>query len=98
MKINWKNVIERSGKTFVEGFIGSLVANLTVFQDVYAEDGMWEMALVSVGIGAIAAGISAVWNGVLEPLFDITNTDELVEEEIPTEEELNEEESVADER
>lgn len=91
MKINWKNVIERSGKTFVEGFIGSLVANLTVFQDVYAEDGMWEMALISVGIGAIAAGISAVWNGVLEPLFDITNTDDLVEEELPEEEEVIEE-------
>ena len=81
IKMNWKELGERAIKSFFEGFISSLVANLTVFQDAFVEDGAWQMAAISIGIGAVAAGISAVWNGVFGPLFSLDNNDQLLLEE-----------------
>lgn len=61
--VNWKDVAVRAIKTFVEAFAACLGAELTGM-DLFAIDrGMW----CAVGISAAAAGISAVWNGIVEP-------------------------------
>lgn len=63
MSINWKDVAVRALKTFVEAFIAFVGAELAGM-DIFAIDkGMW----CAVGLSAAAAGISAVWNGMIEP-------------------------------
>ena len=63
MTINWKDVAIRAIKTFVEAFIACVGAELAGM-DIFAIDkGMW----CAVGLSAAAAGISAVWNGMIEP-------------------------------
>jgi len=61
--VNWRDVGIRAVKTFAEAavaFIGAQLAGV----DVFAIDrGMW----CAVGISAAAAGISAIWNGMIEP-------------------------------
>lgn len=71
MKIDWKAVIKRAGMTFVEGFTGSIVANITLLQVIVEDKTGWEMAVISLVVGAIAAGVSAVWNTVLSPLLRV---------------------------
>lgn len=63
--VNWKDVAIRAIKTFAEAFIAFLGAELAGV-DVFAmEKGMW----AAVGISAASAGISAVWNGMIEPVL-----------------------------
>lgn len=65
MRINWKDVLIRAIKTFVEAFLAFVGAKLAGM-DIFALDkDVW----CAVGISAAAAGISAVWNGVVEPLL-----------------------------
>ena len=62
--VNWKDVIVRAAKTFAQAFIACAGAELAGM-DLFAIDkGMW----VAVGLSAAAAGISAVWNGMIEPV------------------------------
>ena len=66
MTINWKDVAIRAIKTFVEAFIACVGAELAGM-DIFAIDkGMW----CAVGLSAAAAGISAVWNGMIEPALN----------------------------
>ena len=63
--IDWKDVFVRAFKTFMEAFIafaGAERAGLDLF--AISKD-----AWAAVGISAAAAGISAVWNGMIEPLL-----------------------------
>ena len=61
--INWKDVFVRAFKTFAEAFVAFVGAELAGM-DIFAIDkSMW----CAVGISAAAAGISAVWNGMIEP-------------------------------
>ena len=63
--INWKDVLIRAIKTFVEAFVVCAGAELSGM-DIFAIDkGM----LCAVGISAAAAGVSAVWNGMIEPVL-----------------------------
>ena len=65
MNVNWKDVAIRAIKTFAEAFLAFLGAELTGM-DIFAMDkDVW----CAVGISAAAAGISAVWNGVVEPML-----------------------------
>lgn len=62
--VNWKDVAVRAVKTFAQAFLAFAGTELTGM-DLFAIDkGMW----VAVGISAAAAGISAVWNGMIEPV------------------------------
>jgi len=62
--INWKDVFVRAIKTFAEAFIACVGAEVAGM-DIFAIDkSMW----AAVGISAAAAGISAVWNGMIEPV------------------------------
>jgi len=64
-----KEVLERALKTFIEGFIASLVANVYILENAVTREGGLKTAAYSLLIGAIAAGMSAAWNGVFEKLF-----------------------------
>lgn len=59
---NWKDILIRALKTFIQGFLGALVITLP------NSDLMSEEVLKSLLIGAIAGGISALMNFVLELL------------------------------
>ena len=61
--INWKDVAIRAFKTFVEAFIACAGAELAGMDLFAINKGMW----CAVGISAAAAGISAVWNGMIAP-------------------------------
>lgn len=63
--VNWKDVAVRAAKTFAEAFLALLGAELTGMDIFSMDKGTW----CAVGISAAAAGISAVWNGVIEPLL-----------------------------
>ena len=76
MKTDWKNVCERAVKTFVEAFIPALTAALAG-ADLTDMDTL-PRVLVALAISAAATGISAVWNGVIEPLLK-GKTEEKVE-------------------
>ena len=61
--VNWKDVAVRAAKTFIEAFVAFIGAELAGM-DLFAIDkGMW----AAVGLSVAAAGISAVWNGMIEP-------------------------------
>lgn len=63
--IDWKDVIVRAVKTFAEAFIAFVGAEMTGVDIFSVGKDVW----VAVGISAAAAGISAVWNGMIEPLL-----------------------------
>ena len=56
---NWKDILIRAGKTFLQGFIAALIVTLQ------SQDLTDFTVLKSALIGAIAAGVSAVMNFTL---------------------------------
>lgn len=66
-KANWKDVLVRSVKTFAETAFAFLVAELAGVEVFAVEKSMW----ISIGLSAAAAGIAAVWNGVVEPVLKL---------------------------
>lgn len=65
--INWRDVGIRAFKTFLQTAGAYLIANLTGVDFFSGEVGttFW----VGLALSAGAAGLSAVWNGVIAPLF-----------------------------
>lgn len=59
---DWKDILIRAGKTFVQGFLGSLAVTLpsSDFSDM--------AILKSILIGAVASGISCVMNMTVQLL------------------------------
>ncbi|MBO5502641.1 MAG: hypothetical protein J6A48_11535 [Clostridia bacterium] len=75
--VDWKDVGIRSLKTFCEIFV-------TVFMQELAginlfDGSMTEVAWVGLILSSMAAAVTAVWNGVLEPLFKKTKPPEVTE-------------------
>ena len=68
-KFDKKEIIERTIKTFIEGFLGSVTANFAVLGSFSENPDNFKTALISLLIGGISAGISLVWNMVFGPLF-----------------------------
>jgi hypothetical protein len=66
--IDWKDVLERSAKTFVQAAVTCLLMQMKGV-DLFAPDRSDKLWL-SLLLSTIAAGLSAVWNIVLSPLID----------------------------
>lgn len=62
MVIDWKDVGVRALKTFVQAACASTVTLLT--------SGTENVITMTAIISILAAGVSAVWNGVVAPLLD----------------------------
>ena len=63
--VDWKDVAIRAAKTFVQAFVGSLMTLL-------ATGGTFENVLTQTAlIAALSAGLSAAWNGVLNPALGV---------------------------
>lgn len=66
--MNKKDIISRAVKTFFEAAIGYALVDLG---NLGTDDpDLLPHTLTCVLISAVAAGVSAVWNGVIEPLFE----------------------------
>ena len=66
-KLNWKDIATRAIKTFVQSAMSYLILNLTGVD--FFSGSMSDTFWVGLGLSAGAAGLSAVWNTVLQPLF-----------------------------
>ena len=62
---DWKDVGIRAVKTFLEAAAAFVMAEISGAELFEISNQMW----CAIGISAAAAGISAVWNGVIEPLI-----------------------------
>lgn len=71
--VDWKDVGIRSLKTFIETFVAVFAQDLL---GVNLFDGMTEMMWTGMLLSALAAAASAVWNGVLAPVFKKTKPPE----------------------
>jgi len=60
-------ILERALKTFLQAAGAVVIANLTVLTTEISDWAVWKQAAVPVFIGALAAGLSAAWNGVVSP-------------------------------
>ena len=65
--VDWKDVIMRAVKTFVQTAVSYLVINLAGvdFFNGNTTEATWIGLVLSSG----ASGLSAVWNGVISPLI-----------------------------
>ncbi|MEA5017041.1 MAG: hypothetical protein VB099_21040 [Candidatus Limiplasma sp.] len=65
-KVDWKDVAIRAFKTFMQTAVSYLVAALG---GVDFGSSLGKTFWIGLGLSAGAAGLSAVWNGVLEPII-----------------------------
>lgn len=72
---DWKDIGKRAIKTFAQAFIASVGANLTVLNEALNGDAFKTVA-ISVGVAAVAAGVSAVWNIIVSPMIQLEETNE----------------------
>lgn len=71
MKERAKDVAIRAFKTFWQTALASLIfAMPQITENLYAGWEVLKPVLVSAGVGALAAGLSAAYNGVLKPLAE----------------------------
>lgn len=66
--MNKKEIISRAVKTFVEAALAYAAVNIGAVALDFEHPDVMLHALACVLISAVAAGISAVWNGVIEPM------------------------------
>ena len=65
--VDWKDVFERAAKTFIQAALSYVITALAGanFFDGNKTETFW----VGLGVSALAAGLSAMWNGVIQPLI-----------------------------
>lgn len=68
-KINWKDVGRRALKTFIQAMIAALVADGTMLTGSLSNFTAAKHVLMTALVGAVAAGVSAVWNTVVSPIL-----------------------------
>lgn len=106
-QVDWKDVGKRTLKTFVEAFLSVLTFDSLIYNFIEGGGGGRKI-LVTTGVSALAAGITAVWNmissyiseNIIEAVDKIgtkeETTDEVIEEPL-TEETIIEEPIVEEE-
>lgn len=67
-KVNWKDVAIRALKTFIEAVIPLIIAAMSGI-DFSGTGSEIKSYIVATLISIIAAGLSAAWNGVIQPLL-----------------------------
>ena len=71
MKEKVKDVLIRAGKTFWQAMLATIVVAMPEIVELIPEG--WvavQPVLVSAGVGAVAAGLSAAYNGVIAPAIE----------------------------
>lgn len=101
----FKDVVQRAWRTFWQSCLGYIIVNIHVIADAITTDlevGGFETLKsvgLTVGVGAIAAGLSALYNGVIKPLIQKTKVEDYSDDEmgmIPELEEAEEDEIEAE--
>lgn len=69
-KINWNDVGKRALKTFIQAVVAYAVADGTVLANALSDMNAGKQVLITIGVGALAAGVSAVWNTVINPILE----------------------------
>ena len=67
MNVDWKDVAIRSIKTFIETVISFVLAHMGGVEIFDTDKSMWMSLIISAG----AAGIAAVYNGVIRPMLKL---------------------------
>ena len=67
-RVDWKDVLIRSVKTFIQVAIPLILTALTTI-DYSGEGDTVKSFLIATCLSAAASGICAVWNGVINPLL-----------------------------
>ena len=70
MKKDRKDVLCRAAKTFWQAMLAYLFADLTLLREALADWESGKRLLLTLFVGALAAGFSAAWNGALKPLWE----------------------------
>lgn len=68
-----KDIVTRSAKTFWQAALASLAITIPQIVETLQNGWNWEIIkplLISAGVGALAAGFSAAYNGALKPIID----------------------------
>ncbi len=65
-----KDILVRAGKTFLQAAGAVVIANMTVLTTEISDWAGWKRAALPIFIGAVAAGLSAAWNGVVSPWLE----------------------------
>lgn len=61
--MNFREILIRAGKTFIQSFLGVLIPELCMVLSASVPDAtFWTVALPPLLCAALAAGISAAWN------------------------------------
>lgn len=67
MNENQRDLLNRIVKTFFEAAIPYLLAALSGIN--FGNGEVTQTVLIGIALSAAAAGVSAVWNGVIDPMF-----------------------------
>ena len=70
MNENQKDVLVRAVRTFWQAGLAYLLADAAVLQEALSDWGRGRHLLLTLFIGAAAAGLSAVYNGVVRPWLE----------------------------
>ncbi len=65
-----KDVLVRAGKTFWQAALAYLLADATVLREALSDWSRGRQLLLTLAVGAAAAGFSAAYNGVIRPLAE----------------------------
>ena len=63
--VDWKDVAIRSVKTFIEAVVAFFLTELAGVDIFATGEDMW----VSIVVAGVAAGVAAVYNGVIKPML-----------------------------
>ena len=70
MNENQKDVLIRAARTCWQAMLAYLLADATVLQEALLDWSRGRHVLLTLGVGAVAAGLSAMYNGVFLPLLE----------------------------